>query len=141
MAYLSDFDFDIFISYAHVDNLTAVSAAEGWVAQFHQQLEILLWKRVGRRDSVKIWRDPRLDGNQLFDNTIRDRIETAALFLALTSAGYLESEYCRQELECFAERARRDAHGLVVDDRLRIFNVLLNNIPHSKWPEQYGRSS
>jgi len=29
----------------------------------------------------------------------------------------------------------------VVEDRLRIFNVLLNNIPYSKWPEEYGRSS
>jgi hypothetical protein len=29
----------------------------------------------------------------------------------------------------------------VVNDRLRIFNVPLNNIPYSKWPEEYGRSS
>ena len=45
------------ISYAHVDNLTAAGSTNGWVSQFHQQLEIQLWRRVGRSGSVAIWRD------------------------------------------------------------------------------------
>jgi len=88
MAYLSGFAFDIFISYAHVDNLP-VLAPKGWVAQFQQQLEVLLWKRIGRVVSVKIWWDPVLGGNHLFDKTIQEKIEASALFVALTSAGYM----------------------------------------------------
>ena len=141
MTYVSGFEFDIFISYAHVDNLTAEGGSKGWVSQFHQYLEVQLWKRVGRTESVKVWRDLALDGNQLFDQTIQDRVQGSALFLALTSAGYLASDYCRRELRCFHERAQSDPYGLVMGDRLRIFNVLLNNIPRPKWPEEYGRSS
>jgi hypothetical protein len=140
MAYLSDFAFDIFISYANVDNLTASGSSPGWVTQFHQQLKVYLWKRVGRAESVKIWRDHVLDGNQLFDRTIQDRVESAALFLALTSTGYLASDYCRRELDCFYQKAQASPGGLAVGDRLRICNVLLNNIPISKWPEEFSRS-
>lgn len=140
MTYLSSFKFDIFISYAHVDNLSAVAGSQGWITQFQQYLQIQLWKRAGRMESVKIWWDPALDGNQLFDEAIQDRIDGSALFLALTSTGYLASDYCRQELRYFYEKAQREQYGLVVGDRLRIFNVLLNNIPPVKWPKEYGRS-
>ena len=109
MAYLPNFEFDVFISYAHVDDLTALgSGSPGWVHQFHEQLKIYLWKRAGRADSVKIWRDPVLDGNQLFDRTIQERVERSALFVALTSQGYVESEYCLKELHCFHRRATAD---------------------------------
>jgi len=141
MTSLSGLKFDVFISYAHVDNLTAEVGPEGWITRFHQYLEVQLWKRFGRRESVSIWRDRALDGNQLFDGTIRDRIENSALFLAITSSGYLASDYCREELQCFYEKAQREPWGLVVGDRLRIFNVLLNNIPSEKWPMEFGRST
>jgi hypothetical protein len=141
MGYISNFKFDIFISYAHVDNLTAAGSTNGWVSQFHQQLEIQLWKRVGRIGSVAIWRNQELDGNSVFDKVIQGRIESSALFLALPSKGYQASEYCGQELKCFHRKAQSDQHGLIVGDRLRIFNILLNNVPHAEWPKEYGRSS
>jgi hypothetical protein len=141
MSFVSDFEFDIFVSYAHVDNLTAAGNSKGWVVQFQQHLEIQLWKRVGRTESVKIWWDPALDGNQLFDKTIQNRVQGSALFLALTSAGYLASDYCGQELRCFHQKAHGERYGLSVGDRLRIFNILLNNVPHADWPKEYGRSS
>lgn len=40
MGYIPNFEHDIFISYAHVDNL------DGWVEAFHQHLEVRL-ARVG----------------------------------------------------------------------------------------------
>jgi len=42
MAYAAGFTFDLFISYAHVDNLTAAAGVPGWVEQFHKNLEIEL---------------------------------------------------------------------------------------------------
>ncbi|MFP5261107.1 MAG: toll/interleukin-1 receptor domain-containing protein [Blastocatellia bacterium] len=141
MGYLPEFDYDIFISYAHVDDETADKGEPGWVAQFREHLEVQLSKRVGRVGAVKIWQDPALEGCQLFDQTIRDGINRSALFLALTSAGYLASEYCRQELKWFCSKAGAEAVGLSVGDRMRVFNLLLNNIPYEQWPPEFGRTS
>ena len=143
MSWLTGFEFDIFLSYARVDNSTAERDPErGWVSQFHRHLEVALSKKVGRLDTVRIWRDVReLRGNQLFDKSIQDAIQASAVFVALSSRGYLESEYCRQELQWFFEKGQSTPAGLAVGDDYRIFNILLNNIPASGWPAEYARSS
>jgi hypothetical protein len=136
MAFVGSFEYDIFISYSHVDDL-----GDAWVKRFHEALEIALAQRVGRMGVVRIWRDPRLDGDQLFDDTIRTALERSAIFLAITSNGYIASEYCRLELQTFREKAAAEPHGLQIVDRSRIYNVLLTNIPPSRWPKEFGRVS
>ena len=140
MGYLPGFQHDIFISYAHVDN-AAVDEAAGWVTRFREHLDVQLSKRVGRMGAVKVWQDPTLEGGQLFDKTIEDAINGSALFIALTSSGYLASEYCKQEVRWFHRKAGAEPLGLAVGDRLRLFNVLLNNIPFDEWPTEFGRTS
>lgn len=140
MAYLPGFDYDIFISYSHVDNL-AIGEEVAWVQHFHEALEVSLARRVGRVGVVKIWRDQRLDGNQLFDITIKTAIEKSALFVALTSNGYVASEYCLQELNWFSKCAADNPFGIQIGDRHRICNVLLNNIHRDRWPSAFGRVS
>jgi hypothetical protein len=124
-----------------VDDLTTPGEAKGWITTFEEFLAVLLSKKVGRIGSVKIWRDPTLDGSQLFDETIQNRIKRSALFLSFTSTGYLESEYCQQELQWFHQNAKCDRVGVSIGDRMRVLNVLLNNIPHKSWPEYYGKTS
>jgi TIR domain len=143
MGWVSAFEYDIFISYARVDNATVENNPdEGWVAQFHKHLEVALSKKVGRLDTVRIWRDRReIQGNQLFDQTIQDAACGSAVFVALSSNGYLQSDYCRQELKWFYQQAQTDPVGLAAGDEYRIFNVLLNNIPRSAWPAEYGRTT
>ena len=141
MSYLPGFDYDIFISYAHVNNQRADEREEGWVAQFQKHLEVQLSTLVGRVGVVKIWWDPELDGSRLFDQTIQDRINRSALFIALTSNGYLASDYCLQEVRCFRQKAQGEPWGLSIGDRMRVFNLLLNNIPYTQWPAEYGRTS
>ena len=142
MSWLPGFEFDVFISYARVDDITADGPDEsGWVAQFHRHLDVALAKKVGRLNTVKIWRDVRqIGGNQLFDQTIKDAIQGSALFVALTSNGYLASDYCREELRRFVQKAKQEPSGLALGDDSRIFNVLLNNVAHAAWPPEYPRA-
>jgi hypothetical protein len=107
MAWVARFKHDIFISYSRVDNASVEDDPNrGWVAQFSKHLEVALSKKVGRLDTIKIWRDTRqIQGNQLFDRTIEEAIDNSAVFVALTSRGYLQSEYCRQELHWFHDKA------------------------------------
>jgi hypothetical protein len=141
MAYVPNFEYDIFISYAHVDNLTTPTETKGWITTFEEFLEVFLSRRVGEIGTVKIWRDPTLDGSQLFDTTIKNRIKESALFLAFTSTGYLTSDYCHHELEWFHENATTNNLGVNVGDRMRVLNVLLNNIPYQEWPQYFGKTS
>jgi hypothetical protein len=141
MAYLTGFDYDIFISYAHVNNQRASEGEEGWVTQFQKHFEVQLSTLVGRMGLVKIWWDPELDGNQLFDRTIQERVNRSAIFLAMTSKGYVASDYCQQELSWFVQKSTAEPWGLSVGDRVRVFNILLNNIPHAEWPEAYKGTS
>ena len=98
MAYVSSYDFDIFISYAHVDNENISAQGDGWINRFHKELQVTLDRRVGRSKVLKIWRDNKLDGHQVFDQTISEKIKKSAIFLAFMSNGYLQSEYCQKEL-------------------------------------------
>ncbi len=136
MAFLPEFETDIFISYARVDNKTATDG-EGWVALFIKHLQTELDKLHGRMGEVKLWWDPTLDDNQLFDVVIQNRINRSALFVSLTSKGYLKSEYCRKELCWFRENAEKHKWGLKVGERLRVVNVMLNNIPPSQWHDEF----
>lgn len=143
MGWVPGFANDVLISYARVDNETADGdPSRGWISQFHRHLEVALSKKIGRLNTVVIWRDIReIRGNQLFDNTIEEAVDGSAVFLALHSHGYLASEYCRQELAAFYNKARREPAGLAVGDQHRIFNLLLNNIPRAGWPAELGRTS
>jgi hypothetical protein len=143
MGWVQGFQHDVFLSYARVDNATAEGdPSRGWVSQFHRHLEVALSKKVGRLDAIRIWRDTReIPGNKLFDKTIQDAVEQSAVFVALTSRGYLESVYCREELEAFVRSATHDAVGLAAGDNYRIFNVLLNNVARGEWPTGFGRTT
>ena len=71
MALIPGFEYDIFISYAHLDNATLTGQADGWIKQFHENLNLMLAKRFGRMGMVKIWWDSKkLDGSVLFDKSI-----------------------------------------------------------------------
>ena len=143
MAWVPGFEHDIFISYARVDDLTAdPNPQQGWVSQFERHLDVALSKKVGRLNTVKLWRDTReLRGNQLFDQTIQESIQGSAVFVVLNSQGYLRSDYCRQELECFYQKAQKDRIGLAAGDDYRIFHLLLQNIARPAWPREAGRTT
>ncbi|MEO6071505.1 MAG: toll/interleukin-1 receptor domain-containing protein [Chitinophagaceae bacterium] len=137
MAYIDGFTYDIFISYAHLDNDKLSGQTKGWIEQFYTDLNILLSRRIGKPEAVKIWWDnKKLDGSKLFDTSIADGINHSAIMLCLTSNSYLGSEYCKKELDLFYDKVHKEPQGIMVGDRSRIINVLLNNIPFQQWPKE-----
>ena len=139
MAQTPGFKYDIFISYTHNDN-HRLNDAPGWVDRFHDALESWLKYRRGFSD-LTIWRDKELDGNTEFNISIEDKIKHSALFFVLNSRNYPQSDYCRKELEWFHNYHGDRPGGLMLGERRRIFNVLLNNIPNQQWPEGLGDTS
>lgn len=134
MSFVPGFEYDIFISYAHNDNVQ-IGTSPGWVNEFHESLENWLGKRRGVA-GLRIWRDTTLDGNTDFNLAIQNRLKSSALFFVLHSRNYAASAYCLNELRYFYEYSRSQPAGIVVHERLRILNILLNNIIHTDWPEE-----
>lgn len=135
MAFIPGFEHDIFISYAHVDNILETDKNYQWIERFYKNLNVMLAKRFGRMDMVKIWWDSKkLDGNILFDDSIEDGIRKSAVFICLNSPGYVQSEYCNKELQLFYNKAKTEKDGIKVGNRSRIVHVLLNNIFYKDWP-------
>jgi SAM-dependent methyltransferase len=127
MAFLSNYEYDVFISYAHVDNYSDVEDRKGWVDQFNQSLRRHLAELFGRGDSIAVWWDRRLPGNEIIQPTIVETCRRSALLICLTSPGYFESEWCRKEHETFCTAsAGQDPprHG----NRSRVFNVRLRDL-------------
>ena len=139
MAEASGYKWDIFISHTHNDN-AIVSGDKGWVDAFCDFLDNWLTKRRSL-SGLKIWRDEnRMKGNTVFDDDIKDAVQNSALFFALNSRNYRESRYCQDELSWFHQYNKDRPGGLRKGNQFRIFNILLNNIPHQQWPEALGKT-
>src|SRR3990172_4432959 len=57
------------------------------------------------------------------------------MMIEIRRESYLASDYCKQELHWFAEKTAQEALGPMVGQYVRVFPVLLYNIPPRHWPE------
>lgn len=117
---------DIFVSYAHVDDLPVANQEKGWITHFTNDLQIQLSRKLGRREYFNLWKDFRLKGSDAVTPEIEKQVRGAATLLILFSPGWLESKWCRKELELFQE-SRPDIGG-------RIFVVELDRIAMNDKP-------
>ena len=111
----------LFISYTHKDNKPLFSDADGWVSRFHKTLGVVLEQRLGR--VPEIWRDERLQGNDVFTPEIMAQLPDSAVLLAVLSEGYVASQWCRDEARAFCDAAEREGN-LTLDNKSRVFKVI-----------------
>ena len=86
MAFLADFKYDIFISYARVDDIPTINKG-GWVSSFVSDLRRFLAQRLGRIDACTLWMDREMPGNVAFTESKMDAVCNSAVLLVV----YLES--------------------------------------------------
>ncbi|MDQ3806389.1 MAG: toll/interleukin-1 receptor domain-containing protein, partial [Acidobacteriota bacterium] len=125
------YDQDIFISYAHIDNEPLAEGLDGWVEALHKRLKASLMQIVG--EEVSIWRDRKLQGNDLFADTLVAQLANVAVLVSILSPRYVKSEWCLRELDEFCRRAAARG-GLTVGDKSRVFKVLKNHVPLEEQP-------
>lgn len=114
------FTHDIFISYGHNDDEFPAGDLKGWVDLLVERLPILINNNLGYKPTI--WRDQRsLRGNDLLRAAINEGLSQSLLLVPIVSPRYVQSDWCRIELETFcnsAPPARAAAH------RSRIFKVV-----------------
>ena len=131
MGFLPDYEDDIFVSYAHNDNQALIEGQRGWIDIFHQALERKLQMHLGAKPSI--WRDPRLQGNEYFADTLVEQIPKVAILISVLSPSYINSDWCRREMQMFS-RIATDTGGMRLGNKARIFKVEKINVPLDKHP-------
>jgi hypothetical protein len=126
------FSNDIFISYAHIDN-EPFGDPKGWVDNLFERLRIRLAQLLGRQ--AEIWWDARLQGNDYFVGEIGDRISGSRLLVSVVTPRYVQSNWCRGELQEFYRRAERGG-GLQVKNLSRVLQVVKTPVADDQHPDE-----
>ncbi len=92
----------VFISYAHADDLPMDERAPGWVSTFVDKLQRAIAMQSGG-GLINFWMDHRLEPQRRVDDELRKRIRESAVILAVMSPRYLESEWCQREMATFVQ--------------------------------------
>jgi TIR domain/Domain of unknown function (DUF4062) len=121
---------DVFISYGHIDNQA------NWVTHFHSVLETRLQELLGS-DRVSVWRDGKLNGVDAFEDVIRQRVGSSALFISVLSPRYVASPSCRNELDWFVEAAKHGT-GLQVETQSRLIRVVKTKLLQGTQPPNFS---
>lgn len=127
MSFLSNFENDIFISYAHIDDEPLVKGQDGWITKFHHAFETRYRQLWG--SAPKIWRDKRkMHGNDYIEETLVSQVSKNAILVSILSPRYLEREWCLREVEEFCKTADQTG-GFKIANKARIFIVEKTYIP------------
>src|SRR5262249_11441133 len=116
-----NFEQNLFISYAHIDDQPLTPGEKGWITRFHATLKAILSMRMGRE--AKIWRDEKLQGNDVFSDEIVAQFKKSAALVSILTSRYLNSEWCTREAHEFCQCAQQTG-GVVVGNKSRVFKVI-----------------
>jgi TIR domain len=123
---------DIFVSYAMLDN-EPFGAPKGWVDLLVERLRVRLTQLLGREPNI--YRDSWIHGGSDFVEELRETISKSRLFLCVVSPGYVNSDWCRNELHEMVEGAARTG-GLRLGNRSRVLKVVKTYVPPEEQPEE-----
>src|SRR2546423_6673367 len=129
----SRFENQVFISYAHIDNASLSGTAEGWIDALHDRLKKRLAMLLGKE--LEIWRDSKLTGHDIFNETILINLSRSALLLSVLSPRYIQSNPCRTELKDFLRVAVENG-GVRFRDKHRVLKVVKTYVPLEQHPDE-----
>lgn len=92
---------DLYISYAHVDDQPLMHEKEGWISQFHRDLEIRVQQLSG--EPVKIWRQSHTTGTTDPDPKVLQVLPGIKAMISVVSPPFVKSPACRTEVTTFWE--------------------------------------
>lgn len=112
MAFLPQFNNDLFISYRRTSN----AGEDPWVDNFCETVELRLRDLVSPQ--IKLWKDKaELNAGKAWRPEIAEAVDSTGIFLAVISRTYFDSDECRKELDRFLGRLKsadgRDGRRLV----------------------------
>jgi len=124
------YEYDIFVSYAHVDDDPLAGASKGWVTTFVSSLKIRLAQKLGRYDAYSLWMDHELSGSEPITPTLLEKVRKAATLVVVLSPGYVASKWCQRERDTFLSLVQERGGG-------RVFIVEREMVDDSERPDEF----
>jgi hypothetical protein len=122
-----DYEYDLFISYAHIDDLSPFGQDKGWIDLLHERLSVLLAQALGYQ--LNIWRDGhKLQGNDELGGAIGDGVTRSLLLVPIISPRYVQSDWCNREMESF-HASEPPPRAAAPGFRSRVFKVVKTPLP------------
>lgn len=122
------YEYDLFISYAHIDDLSPFGGEKGWIDLLHERLSVLLAQALGYE--LKIWRDGHsLRGNDDLSGAIGEGVTRSLLLLPIISPRYVQSAWCNREMATFHAAPPLTTNGVAPAFRSRVFKVIKTPLP------------
>lgn len=131
MGWVPGYDFDLFVSYAHIDDEPDAGQPVGWVSTLKDNLKARLDRRLGIRSSI--WMDQRLVAESHLGEPIMAGLRQSAGLLVVLSRAYLNSAWCARERGGFLD-GLRDRRAL----RRPVFVVECDDLERERLPEAFG---
>lgn len=124
-----EYEYDLFISYAHIDDLSPFGEGKGWIDLLHERLSVLLAQALGYQP--RIWRDGhRLQGNDELSGAIGAGVTRSLLLVPVISPRYVQSDWCNREMEAFhAAQVNQGPLPGSPGFRSRVFKVVKTPLP------------
>lgn len=116
-----------------MDNQVLTEGSEGWVSFLHRALEVRVSQLLGKEP--RIWRDPKLRGNDFLEDGIFTRLFEVSILIAVITPRYLNSEWCLRELHEFLRLAETKS-GLLTGEGTRFFKVVKTPVPLNEQPSE-----
>jgi hypothetical protein len=119
MGFVLAYGHDIFLSYAHINDLPwegnpGTGPATGWVTRFIRHLGERVTKKIGRPEYPNFYFDnSSLRSNHNLTEEIAAHLKTSAVFVAIESPGYLASIWCQDEARLFTQHFKHDLSARV----------------------------
>jgi hypothetical protein len=129
-SYLTHFDPDVFVSYAHGDPRDEESPLKAWTQALVRKLESQIRSIDPEFKELKLWIDTKLDPTALLSDELEGKVGACGLLMIVMSKWYLTSDWCRKELEWF----RLQVYGRTVAGG-RVFIIRAQETDTSGWPD------
>ncbi len=131
MSYLAPrFDPDIFVSYSHGAPVGGRAPLRDWSRDLVGRLKDGLHALKTEFTGLSVWMDPDLDPTALLTDDLRAKASRCGVLMIVMSERYLESSWCKDELEWFKaqilDRAGPDG---------RVFVIKAQRTDTNNWPE------
>jgi hypothetical protein len=141
MGFVLAYDHDIFVSYAHINDLPwegnapALNPPSGWVTRFVRHVRERLQEKIGRAEVLELCCDrTHLRANHNLSAEIAAHLKGSALLIAIESPGYVASIWCRDEARLFTEHC-----GSALGNRIFIVQKEPLDSDEPPLPELSGR--
>lgn len=104
MAYTPGYEYDVFVSYAAVDDFNHIDDGDGWITELVELLDRMIRSRLGGGDNLTIYFDRhRLASNHGL-STLLDAVRQSATFFAVASSAYNQREWTQREIAEFCRQ-------------------------------------